>query len=92
MAVLALIGGVGEFQVSMAIAACHSGVTSAKWEAGLGMIELDLALNDLPVSRGMTGGARQIDFTVRALRVRKRPNRFGTRGAATQQDEQRHSK
>jgi len=84
MAVLALVGGVRELQVGMAIATCHSGVTSAKREAGFGMIELDLALNNLPVSRGMTRGARQIHFTVRALRVRKRPNRLGTRGAATQ--------
>lgn len=91
MAVLAFIGGIGEFQIGMAIATCHSGVTPAKREPGLGMIEFDLALNDLPVSRGMTRGARQIHFAVRALRVCKRPDRFATRDAATQQQEQRHS-
>ena len=68
VAVLALIRRVGKFQIGMAVAAGHGGVPSAQREAGLRVIELDLAGNHLPVHGGVTCVARDVELPVRALR------------------------
>jgi hypothetical protein len=53
VAILALVGSVGEIEVGVAIAARHRCVPPAEWKAGLSMIEFDLVPDDLPVLDGM---------------------------------------
>src|SRR5579863_3705304 len=68
VAVLALIRGVRELEVGMAIAAPHSGVAPSQREAGLRVIEADLGGKDLPVLSSMTSLAGNIDLAVGAPR------------------------
>jgi hypothetical protein len=73
VAVLALVGSIGEFEIGVAVAACHGRVTSAKRKAGARMVKLDFALDHLPIRGGVAGGARHIELPVRTLSRRKRP-------------------
>jgi len=73
VAILALVGGVGEFEVGVAVTAGHSGMPPAQGEPRLRMVELDLALDDLPVRGGVAGDARHVEVAMRALRRSKRP-------------------
>ena len=86
VAVLALVGGVGEIQIGVAIAAGHRGVPSAKRETGLRMIELDLVLDDFPVRDGVARIAGKVEFSVRAVRRCGRSHRLRTQGPHTQQE------
>jgi len=81
VAVLALVGGVGKFQIRMAVATGHRGVPSAQREAGLRVIELDLAGNNLPVHCGVTCVAGDVELPVRALRGSDGPRGLNAPGA-----------
>ena len=81
VAVLALVGRVGKFQIRVAVAASHRGVPSAEREAGLRVIEPDLAGNNLPVHGGVTGVARDVELPVRALRGSDGPRGLNAPGA-----------
>ena len=83
VAVLALVGSIGEFEIVMAVAACHGGVTSAKRKAGARMVKLDLALDHLPIRSGVTRGAWHIELPVWTLSRRKRPHGLPTQSAPT---------
>jgi hypothetical protein len=89
VAILALVGSICEFEIGMAVAACHSRVSSAKRKTGARMIEFDLSLDHLPIRGGVAGGARHIELPVWTLRGRKRPYRFPMRGASTQEKKHR---
>jgi hypothetical protein len=87
--VLALVGSIGEFEIGMAVAACHSCVASAKRKAGARMVKLDLALDHLPIRGGVTGGARHIELSVWTLSSRKRPFGLTMQGACRQEKQNR---
>jgi hypothetical protein len=89
VAVLALIGSIGKFQVGMTIAACDGGVSSSERKAGPGVVELDFVLDYLPVGRGVASGTRQFDLAVRALGVCPRPHGFGVHDACAHPKEHR---
>ena len=74
MAVLALIGSICKLQIGVAIPACDDCMASAQRKAGSCVIEFDLALNYLPICRGVTGGAWKIELAMRTLRSCKRPD------------------
>ena len=65
VAILALVGSVGENEIGVAIAAADRRVAPAEGKAGLSMIELDLVPDNLPVFDGMACIARQLEFSVR---------------------------
>lgn len=67
MAILTFVRRIGEFQIRMTVAAGHSGMPSSKWKPGLRVIELDLALNHFPVSRGVACDAGNVDVSMRTL-------------------------
>ncbi|KAA6463172.1 hypothetical protein DYQ86_07555 [Acidobacteria bacterium AB60] len=69
MTVLALAGGVRKVEIRVAVAAGNRRVTAAQREAGARVIESDPAADDLPVLRGMTGCAGNVQLAVRALRL-----------------------
>lgn len=73
MAILALVGSIGEIEIGMTVAASDSRVPSAQGEAGLRMVELDRVLDHLPIRRRMAVDARRIEFAMRALRRSERP-------------------
>jgi hypothetical protein len=78
MAVLALIGSVGEVEVAMAVAARYGSMAAAQGKSRTRMIELDLVLDDVPVRGDVAGDARNIELAVRALRRSKGPRRLCT--------------
>jgi hypothetical protein len=86
VAVLAFIGCVGKFQISMAVATSHHCVASPKRETRSGMVEFNLALDYLPVPCRVAGNAGQIERSVRTLRACKRPR--GLRMQASSAKEQ----
>jgi len=84
VAVLALVGRIGKFEISVTVAASHFGVAPAKRKAGPSMIKFDLVGDDLPICRGVACGARQIELAVRTLRGREGARRLRLRCARTQ--------
>ena len=88
VAILALVGSVGEIEIGVAIAATHRRVAPAEGKAGLSMIELDLVPDNLPVFDGMACIARQLEFSVRADR-RCEWSRLRTQGTRTQEEHRR---
>jgi len=80
VAILTLVGRIGELEIGMTVATRHLGVTSAQREACPRMVELDLAWDDLPVRGRMTRNARKFEISVRALRRSKGPRRLGAQG------------
>jgi len=89
MTVLALVRSIGEFQIRMAVAACHHRVASPQGKPGLCMVEFDLVLDYLPVCRGVAGDARQIQRAMRTLSGRKRPRGLAVQDAPTEQEQDR---
>jgi len=89
MTVLALVRSIGEFQIRMAVAACHHRVASPQGKPSLCMVEFDLVRDYLPVRRGVAGNARQIQGPMRTLSRRKRPRGFGVQDAPTEQEQHR---
>lgn len=89
MAVLAFVGRIRKFQIGVAIAARDGGVATTERKAGLGVIELDLALYNLPIRRGVAIGARHIEVAVRALRACQRANRLRMQDASAKQQQHR---
>ena len=68
VAILALVGRICEIQVGMAVAASHGRMPSAQWKAGPRMIELNLVLDDFPISSSVAVNARHVQHAVRTLR------------------------
>lgn len=66
VAVLALIRGTCEVEVGMAVATRHGCVAPPQREPCLGMIELDLAGEHLPILLGVTSLARNIELAMQA--------------------------
>jgi hypothetical protein len=89
MAVLALIGSICKLEIGVAITACDGGMAPSQGEAGSGMIKFDLALDDLPIRRRVTGCTRQIEAAVRVLRGGKRPDGLGMQDAPAKQKQHR---
>ena len=89
MTVLALVWSIGEFQIRVAVEACHNSVTSPQGKPGLCMVEFDLVLDYLPVCRGVAGDARQIQRAMRTLSGRKRPRGLAVQDAPTEQEQDR---
>ncbi len=83
VAVLALVRGVGEFQIGVAVTACHGSMAPAQGEAGARVIESDPGLNNFPIRRRMAGNARQVELAVGALGRCKRSRRFRVQRART---------
>ena len=89
MAVLTSIWGIREFQIRMAVAACHHRVASPKGKPGLCMVEFDLVRDYLPVRRGVAGDARQIQRAMRTLSRRKGPRGLAMQDTPTEQEQHR---
>jgi hypothetical protein len=89
VAILALVGSVGEIEIVVAIAASYRRVPPAEWKAGLSMIELDLVPDYLPVLDGMACIARQFESSVRTDRRCEWSPRLRTQGAHTEQEHRR---
>ena len=68
MAVLALVRGVGEPEVVVAVAAAHGSMTAAKGKSSVRMIEPDPVREELPVRGCVAGDARNVEVAMRALR------------------------
>ena len=73
MAILALVGSVGEIEIGVTVTAGDRGMPAAERKSRLGVIEFDLALDDLPVRGGVAGNARHVEVAMRALRRGDRP-------------------
>ena len=81
VAVLALVGGVGKFQIRVAVAASHGGMASTQRKAGLRVIEPDFAGNHLPVDGRVTCVAGDVELPVGALRGSHGPRGLNAPGA-----------
>src|SRR5579863_6886297 len=67
MAVLALVGSVGQVQIGVAVTAGDRGVAAAQGETCRRMIKFDLVLDDIPAGGGMARDARQAEGAMRIL-------------------------
>lgn len=67
MAVLAFVGSIGEFEIGMAVPACHRRMAAAQRKPCLRMIKSNLVADYLPICNSVAGFARQLEWTVRIL-------------------------